>query len=180
MGKLLQHTKWTSWLALSVVLFTAGGNVMADPLQDFSGKPQNVKDFTAQGKWLVVMLWASDCHVCNVEARHYEQFYEQYKNKNASLLGISLDGQAKKVEAEKFIQRHAVTFPNLIGEPQAVAQWFVDLTGADWVGTPTFLIYNPKGELVIQQVGAVPVNMIEDFIRKQSLAAKTSGRHTDI
>ena len=180
MEKLMQSTNWTRWLLLSVVLFTAGGAAMADPLLDFSGKPQNVKDFTGHGKWLVVMLWASDCHVCNVEASHYVQFYEQYKTKNARILGISMDGQAKKAEAEKFIQRHKVTFPNLIGEPLAVAQWFVDLTGADWVGTPTFLIYNPKCDLVVQQVGAVPVNMIVDFISKHSQVKPAPEGHTDI
>ena len=154
-----------AWLLL---LLFATSTVMADPLQDFNGKPQQIKNYAGQGKWLVVMIWASDCHVCNVEAAQYIQFHEQYKNKNAHVLGISLDGQDKKADAEKFIQRHHVTFKNLIGEPLEVAQWFVDLTGADWVGTPTFLIYNPKGELVIQQAGAVPVNLIEEFIAKES------------
>ena len=156
------------WYFLIPVLLFATSMVMADPLQDFTGKSQDIKDYAGQGKWLIVMIWASDCHVCNVEAKQYIQFHEQHKNKNARILGISIDGQTKKVDAEAFIKRHHVTFPNLIGEPLAVAQWFVDLTGADWVGTPTFLIYNPKGELVIQQVGAVPVNMIEDFIQKES------------
>lgn len=167
MSKLKQIPAWLPWVVLSAFLLMAGV-ATADPLQDFNGKPQAVKNYTGHGKWLVVMIWASDCHVCNQEASNYVKFHEHYKNINARMLGISMDGQAKKAEAKKFIQRHAVTFPNLIGEPLAVAQWFVDLTGADWVGTPTFLIYNPAGELVVQQVGAVPVNMIEDFIRKQS------------
>lgn len=162
--------KLASWKRniLIAALLLATTMVMADPLVDFDGKPEAIKNFAGQGKWLVVMLWASDCHVCNVEAAQYIQFHEQHKNKNARVLGISMDGQAKKAAAQQFIQRHKVTFNNLLGEPEAVAQWFVDLTGADWVGTPTFLIYDPKGELVIQQAGAVPVNLIEDFIQKQA------------
>lgn len=156
---------WKQILALSALWLLTTAAIAA-PLQDFSGKPQSIENFAGQDKWLVVMIWASDCHVCNVEAEQYIQFHEQHKSKNAHVLGISIDGQTKKVDAEAFIKRHHTTFPNLIGEPFEVAQWFVDLTGADWVGTPTFLIYNPKGELVIQQAGAVPVNLIEDFIQK--------------
>jgi len=142
--------------------------VIAGPLKDFNGKPQSMDNFAGKGKWLVVMLWASDCHVCNVEAENYIQFHEQYKSKNAQVLGISVDGQVKKADAEAFIKRHHTTFPNLIGEPYEVAQWFSSLTGTAWAGTPTFLIYNPIGELVIQQVGAVPVDLIEEFIKKES------------
>ena len=165
----MKLVNWQRVILLSVFLCT-GTAAFADPLQDFNGKPQAIKDYAGKGKWLVVMMWASDCHVCNVEAEQYIQFHEQYKNKNAQVLGISLDGQVKKAEAQQFIKRHHITFDNLIGEPQEVAQWFVDLTGADWVGTPTFLIYNPQGELVIQQAGAVPVNLIEEFIAKESKA----------
>ena len=161
---------WNKVLLLCACLLT-GAVAVADPLQDFDGKPQAIKDYAGHGKWLVVMMWASDCHVCNVEAEQYIQFHEKNKTKNAHVLGISLDGQVKKAEAKQFIKRHHVTFQNLIGEPQDVAQWFVELTGADWVGTPTFLIYNPKGELVIQQAGAVPVNLIEEFIAKESKSA---------
>jgi peroxiredoxin len=162
--------QWTTWKRMALVALLLGFTklVAAEPLQDFNGQARAIKEFAGQGKWLVVMIWASDCHVCNVEAEQYVQFHEQYKDRNARVLGISMDGQAKAADARAFIKRHHVTFNNLIGEPLAVAQWFVQLTGADWVGTPTFLIYNPQGELVIQQAGAVPVNLIEDYIKQHS------------
>ena len=37
----------------------------------------------------------------------------------------------------------------------------------------TFLIYSPKGELVVQQIGAVPTELIENFISSQAAATKT-------
>ncbi|MFO7602773.1 MAG: TlpA disulfide reductase family protein [Gammaproteobacteria bacterium] len=153
---------------LLAALWLLSTTIVADPLQDFAGKPQTIKHFAGQGKWLVVMIWASDCHVCNAEAEQYIQFHEAHKNTTSEVLGISLDGVARKAEAEAFIQRHQTTFTNLLGEPMAVAQWFTALTGAHWVGTPTFLIYNPKGELVIQQAGAVPASLIEEFIHNET------------
>lgn len=139
-------------------------------LMTLDGKPQKIENFTGKGKWTVVMFWASDCHVCNAEVEQYIQFHRAHKDTNASILGITLDGQSKREAARGFVTRHAVTFPNLIGEPEEVADQFQTLTGTAWVGTPTFLVYNPKGELKAAQPGAVPAELIEQFIKENSLA----------
>ncbi len=137
-------------------------------LQDFKGQPQKLENFTGKGKWLVVMIWASDCHVCNREVYQYVDFNMVHSDKDASVLGISIDGEAKKKDAERFIQRHSVDFPNLIGEPEYVATIFQDLTGQYFRGTPTFMIFSPKGELKAADAGAVPAELIEKFIEQQS------------
>ncbi len=140
----------------------------ATALQDFDGRPRSLQEFTGQGKWTVVMIWAHDCHVCNEEVESYEDFHRRHRDTDATVLGISMDGQEKKKQARDFIRRHGLTFPNLIGELEAVADLFTELTGVQWVGTPTYLIYNPAGQLVAQQIGGVPARMVEDFIREQS------------
>jgi len=40
-------------------------------------------------------------------------------------------------------------------------------TGGNWIGTPSFMVFNPKGELVGAQAGAVPVSIIESFIERE-------------
>jgi len=142
--------------------------VASESLKDFDGKPQKLNDYTGKGKWLVVMMWAHDCHACNAEAHQYVTFHEKHKNLDAQVLGISLDGSGKEKQAKAFLDRHKINFNSLIGEANVVANMYEDLTGADWFGTPTFLIYNPKGELKAQQVGAVPTDLIEAFIKKES------------
>lgn len=144
----------------------------AGGLQDFDGQPKSISDFAGKGKWLVVMIWASDCHICNQEAHAYVDFHFAHSDDNAQVLGITIDGQAKKADALKFIERHKVNFPSLIGEPADVADLFTELTGINFVGTPAFLFYDPAGKLRAQQVGAVPPELIENFIKQQSTASK--------
>jgi len=140
----------------------------AGPYRDFNGQEKAISNFTGDGKWRVVMIWASDCHVCNQEAHTYNDFHERHKDSDARMLGISLDGRDKIDDARAFIKRHKITFPNLIGEPEEGVMDYMKLTGAEWVGTPTFLIYTPQGELVAKQEGAAPVSLIENFIRSRS------------
>ena len=155
-----------SWI-VSIFLFVSQAHA-AGQLYDFDGKASSINDYTGKGKWTIVMMWASDCHVCNSEAHAYNDFHDWHFDKDATVLGISLDGQGKKPEAEKFIEKHSVSFPNLIGEGETVASIYTGLTGQPWIGTPTFLIYAPDGRLMAQQVGAVPTDLIENFIAKNA------------
>ena len=136
--------------------------------QDFNGKTQKIESYLGKGKWTVVMIWASDCHVCNHEAHEYVDFHMVHSDTDATVLGISLDGESRKKEAEKFISKHSVDFPNLIAEPETVARFYHEMSGEGFRGTPTFLVYSPSGELKAASAGAVPTASIEDFIKKNS------------
>ena len=161
-------------IGITSMLLVANASYAASTLYELNGKPSSIEKYAGKGKWLVVMFWSSDCHICNKEAHQYVDFHFAHSDDNASVLGISLDGTKNKVLAEGFIKKHKVNFPNLIGEPEAIADMFTQLTGVLWAGTPTFLIYSPKGELLIQQIGAVPTELIENFIESQTVAVKTS------
>ena len=137
-------------------------------LRGMNGEPRQLEDFVGQGKWLVVMFWAHNCHVCNQEAGNYQAFHDKHKENDAVVLGISIDGDKFKKQAKAFVGRHKLNFTNLIGEPEAVTEKFTELTGVPWLGTPTFLIYTPAGKLVAQQAGGVPVSLIEEFIQEQT------------
>lgn len=157
---------WMLFILALVVSPAYGMNI----LKGFDGSVHSLDEYTGQGKWTIVMLWASDCHACNAEAEQYVKFHRAHKSKDAIILGISLDGQLKKTEAENFIKRHRVDFENLISEPENVEQMYTGLTGQPWVGTPTFLLYSPSGELRAAQVGAVPTHIIESFIARETAA----------
>ena len=157
----------TALLLLALSLFFLSGNVFAlQFLKDFEGNIKSLEDYTGKGKWTIVMMWAHDCHVCNLEAGNYVAFHEKHKDRDAIMLGITMDGVELKKEAMDFIRRHKLNFDNLYGQPEEIAKSFQQLTGVQWFGTPTFLVFSPTGELMAQQVGAVPTNIIEDFIAK--------------
>jgi peroxiredoxin len=158
------------WLLMVLLLFTLPAAAAPGILKDFQGQFHSLKEYTGQGKWTVVMIWASDCSVCNQEAGQYVKFHAAHAGKDATMLGISLDGAAKQADAEAFIARHHINFPNLIDEPENVAGLYAALTGRTWVGTPTFLVFAPDGELRAAQAGAVPTRVIEDFMAREAAA----------
>ncbi|MDX1594723.1 MAG: TlpA disulfide reductase family protein [Gammaproteobacteria bacterium] len=136
----------------------------AAPLTTFDGEPADLANHTGQGQWTVVKIWVSDCPVCNSKAHRYVAFHAAHRDHDATMLGISLDGRDHLADAEAFVARHGLNYPNLIIDLEGGMRLFHELTGTPLNGTPAFLLYSPEGELVAQQVGAVPVNLVETFI----------------
>lgn len=71
------------------------GDIAPDfSLPDPSGKKISLSSF--RGKYVLVDFWASWCKPCRMENPNVVKAYQQYKNKNFTILGVSLD---KKKEA---------------------------------------------------------------------------------
>ncbi|MGD8999046.1 MAG: TlpA disulfide reductase family protein [Granulosicoccaceae bacterium] len=163
--------QWLTLLLSFALLAGTASLAAAAGLSSLDGKPDSLDNYIGKNKWTVVMVWASDCHVCNTEAHEYVAF--QSRRPDIQMLGLTLDGEANKAAALEFVKEHKLNFPNLIGEPETIAGLYYELTGNFFMGTPTFLIYTPQGKLTAADVGAIPVEIIEDFIDSQAVA--TSG-----
>ena len=82
------------------------------------------------------------------------------------MLGVAVDfpsfGPAKRDEVAKFAEDYLIGFPLLLGS----AESFTRFGGADLLGVPTTLIYDPNGAIVVRHTGSVSRRMIENFITK--------------
>ncbi len=148
------------FFAFSLHAFADTGQV----LKVVGGGASSLQQHMEKGKWTVVMIWANDCHVCNQEAGKYSAFHTAHAKKDAKIIGISLDGSEEI--AKSFVDRHNLNYPNLVGDVEQVASLYQSETGEAFRATPTFMLYDPNGELKAAQPGGVPPEVIEKFINK--------------
>jgi len=118
------------------------------------------------GKWQLVMIWSTDCHICAAMKPTLSAFHDKHKESDAQVYGIALDGRQNIELVERYMIDHKVSFPTYIGELGLIAVNFEINTETRFAGTPTYLLFNPTGELVGMDVGMLSIDELEAFIAR--------------
>lgn len=130
-------------------------------LRDIEGRERNVNEFVGQGKWTIVAVWSSGCPICRRDIHHMTFFHDEHRKQDATVLGLSIDGYANRDKARGFIEDQSLNFPNLVGEPEDASR----LSGAMFIGTPTYYFFSPDGRFMTQRIGPVTQSQAEQVIR---------------
>lgn len=155
-------------LLLLAPVMTPGIGYASMEIQELDGDIVRLEERVGGGKWLLVMLWATDCHICKQQKPEMSRFHDKHKDTDAEVLGIALDGMGAVDEVKSYLEDHKPSFPNYVGEIAIVASHYLVLTEENLRGTPTYLLFNPDGELVGNNPGPLSVEALEQFISKKS------------
>ena len=129
-----------------------------------NGADASLDEYTGKGKWLVVKIWASTCHVCNETAHEMVALTDQRK-RDVQVLGIAVDGLTNRDGVLAFIERHGLNYPTLLDDGRGAAHEYRRGVQRGWGGwTPTYLIFTPDGKLVAQNIGAVAASDVIRFV----------------
>ncbi len=133
---------------------------------EFNGEKTSIEAQIGKGKWTVLEVWSSECHACRMHMPEMVKF--NGKMKNVRLLGVALDGQSGKADAQAMIDEYGIPFKNILSNAIEINAWMELNAQESLVGTPTFMIFNPKGKLMALQAGILPVASLEKFISAKS------------
>lgn len=88
------------------------GTIAPDFTQyDVKGRPVKLSSF--RGRYVLIDFWASWCHPCREDNPQWVKVYKRLKDKNFTILGISLDGHDSKAAWLKAIKDDGLTWPQV-------------------------------------------------------------------
>jgi len=148
-------------LLLALLLVCSLAGQAADfLLVDIQGSTHRLADY--RGKWVLVNFWATWCSPCLSEIPELSSLHSAHKDKDLLVIGIAMQSGSLK-EVDDFARAHGISYPVVLGDFKSAKQ-----IGAVDV-LPSSYLYNPKGEQVSYQAGAVTRASIETYIKNNKL-----------
>ncbi len=130
---------------------------IGQPITNFIQMDYLGNDFSLsslKGKYVLIDFWASWCAPCRRENPNLVKAYQQFKNKNFEIIGVSLDkDKAKWLEA---INKDGLTWlhvSDLKGWKNEVAKLY------DIGFVPQNILIDPKGIIVAKNISGVKLDM---------------------
>lgn len=110
---------------------------------DVNDKPVKLSDF--RGKYVLLDFWASWCGPCRAENPHVVEAYNEYKDKNFTVLGVSLDQPGKKDAWLAAIEKDGLTWTHV----SDLKYWENEVAQLYGVrGIPQNYLIDPTGKIV--------------------------------
>src|ERR1051325_1948438 len=154
-------------LAFAFGSFAAGvpaGGAQAPAVTLPSQDGSNVSLSQFRGKWVVLYFYPKDfTSGCTLEAHNFQRDIAKYEQKNAAVVGVSLD----PVDSHKgFCTKEGLSFKLLADTDKAVASKYGSVMtheGTDYAARNTFLI-DPNGVIRKVYVKVKPASHSDDLL----------------
>lgn len=147
-----------------LVLLLSAGYSQAFQLQTMDAERVNLNDYVGDGQWTLVMFWSTDCIPCEQQKPMIEAFHQDHVGRDARVVGVALDGLEAREGIEMLIERHHPSYPNLVVFTDVFHRQYKELTGKDFRATPTYMLYDPAGELVGARSGVFEREQLEFLV----------------
>ncbi|AIM37147.1 hypothetical protein KO02_10940 [Sphingobacterium sp. ML3W] len=128
--------------------------------EDPDGQTIKLSDF--RGQYVLLDFWASWCGPCRAENPNLVRAYEEFKDKNFEILGVSLDKEGKRDAWLKAVEKDGLTWPQVTD----LKGWHNEASQLYGIkAIPQNYLIDPQGKIVgINLKGERLINKLKDLL----------------
>jgi len=157
-----------------MALTLISGSAIAFSVVNERGTTEKFSDISTTGDFLLVMVWSHDCFVCEQQKPLISSFADRTKTKGISVLGLSSDNLEYRDEASTIIENSQTKFDNYLYNGDEFEKDYLRITGEQFLGAPTYLVYNPDGTLIGAHVGPIERKVLNKYFSDKASKQPTA------
>lgn len=117
-----------------------------------ANRPGRLNLSSLRGRVVLLDMFWSKCPHCEAHAPHIIDFYNQYRQRGFTVLGLATDRQDKKEDVESvkaFVTRTKINYPVGFLTNEVMANY----ADANDRGVPQMVLFGPDGRMVKRMIG---------------------------
>jgi thiol-disulfide isomerase/thioredoxin len=114
-----------------------------------------------EGRWELVMFWATYCSICKKDFEKLAEFIKDNPSINLTIVGVVTDGLEAKQKALSQIDSRNLNYTHVLTDFDQSNELYQDITQSKLIGVPSQLLYNTKNELVGFSRNAIDLDALE-------------------
>ena len=153
----MKYTKSITYTLFAAANFFAA-EVMACTISAKTTDQQATNIEPVKGHWLLIQAWTLDCIECERQKPDLSKLNSEYSNFTA--ITLSLDGASNMNEIKSRIQSKNYSMNNYVSNIPSFREQMSTCFNKPFVGTPTYILYSPKSEVMAVKTGPIDLAAI--------------------
>ena len=123
-----------------------------------------VLDELQEGRWELVMFWATYCPICKKDFEKLAQFIKENPSIPLTIVGVVTDGLEEKQKALRQIDQRQLNYTHVLTDFDRSDELYHEITESRLIGVPSQLLYNTNNELVGFSRNAIDLDALEIIV----------------
>ena len=145
---------------LSVALSASPGQIIFPQDQLQSSLENELQD----GRWELVMFWATYCGLCKKEFKKLAAFIEENPDIPLTIVGVVIDGIDEEEKTRALVKKHQLNYTHLVTDYDRANLVYQKQSGQQLIGTPSYLLYDRQNQLVAFNANAIDMDALEIYL----------------
>jgi len=120
-----------------------------------------------QGRWELVMFWATYCHICKRDFEKLEQFIKDNPSVPLTIVGVVTDGIESKQKALTQIAERNLNYAHVLTDFDHSNAMYQEISNTTLIGVPSQLLYDTKNELIAFSRNAIDLDALEVIVHQE-------------
>lgn len=117
-----------------------------------------------EGRWELVMFWATYCSVCKKDFKKIAGFMQENSSIPMTIIGVVTDGMEERKTTDALIEKHKLAYTHVVTDYPKSNELYQEVTGQRLIGTPSYLLYDKANKLVAFNANAIDLDALEIFV----------------